>query len=95
MRPDMLIRMMESGKMHPNVLDTRMITSQAVSIAFAGSDNMAVTLTAIIYYLLKHPHCYERLMRELDDGAANGGMPANPEEILSWEQSQKLTYFNK
>ena len=94
MRPDMLTQMMESGKKHPDVLNMKMITSQAVSIAFAGSDNTAVTLTAIIYYLLKHPQCYEKLMRELDDAAVNGGMPANHEEILTWEQSQKLTYFN-
>ena len=85
---------MESGKKYPNVLDTRMITSQTVSIAFAGSDNTAVTLIVIIYYLLKHPHCYERLMRELDDAAVNNDTPANSEEILSWEQSQRFIYFN-
>lgn len=94
MRPDILTQMMESGKKHPDVLTMKMITSQAVSIAFAGSDNTAVTLTAIIYYLLKNRRCYERLMAELDDAAANGRIPANPGEILTWEQSQGLTYFN-
>ena len=50
MKPDMLTQMMVSDKKYPNVLNTRMITSQTVSIAFAGSDNTSVTLTAIIYY---------------------------------------------
>lgn len=90
----MLTQMMESGKKHPEILNQAQITSQAVSIAFAGSDNTAVTLTAIFYYILKNPRCYEKLMKELDDAAANGGMPAQLGEILSWDQSQQLTYFN-
>lgn len=94
MRPDILTQMMESGKKYPDILTEKMITSQAVSIAFAGSDNTAVTLTAIIYYLLKNPRVYEKLMAELDDAAANGRIPANPSDILTWEQSQGLTYFN-
>ena len=94
MRPDLLTQMMESGKKHPEILSEKMITSQAVSIAFAGSDNTAVTLTAIIYYLLKNPRTYDKLMAELDDAAANDRIPADPNEILTWEQSQNLTYFN-
>ncbi|KAF4633239.1 hypothetical protein G7Y89_g4881 [Cudoniella acicularis] len=72
MRSDILTQMMENGKKHPQILTEKMITSQSVSIAFAGSDNTAVTITAIIYFLLKNPRAYQKLMVELDDAAANG-----------------------
>ena len=93
-RPDILTQFMESGKKHPNVLNDKMIMTQAVSIAFAGSDNTAVTLTAIIYYLLKNPRTYAKVLAELDNAAANGRLPACPDAPITWEQSQGLTYFN-
>lgn len=94
MRPDILTQLMDSGKKFPEVLNQKMVTATAVSIAFAGSDNTAVTITAIFYYLLKNPRCYERLMAELDDAAATGKIPSTPGDIPTWDQSQKLVYLN-
>ncbi|KAF2224621.1 cytochrome P450 [Elsinoe ampelina] len=65
-KPDLLAHLMLSGQKHPNVLTQKMITAQATSIAFAGSDNTAMTITAIIYYLLKNINGYKRLMQELE-----------------------------
>ena len=94
MREDLLTQMMESSKKFPNVLTDKMVLAQAVSTAFAGSDNTAVTLTAILYYLLRNPRTYKKLVEELDEAAIDGRLPADPDQIPTWEQSQKLTYFN-
>ncbi|KAG8625123.1 hypothetical protein KVT40_006874 [Elsinoe batatas] len=42
------------------------LLARLMLIAFAGSDNTAITITAIVYYLLKNPGCYKRLMEELE-----------------------------
>lgn len=84
---------MESGK-NPNFLTTRMINSQAVSIAFAGSDNADVTLPDIIYYLLKNPRCYKHLMAELDDAAATAECHLTPARFSPGNNLEILMYFN-
>jgi len=94
MRQDILTQLIESGKQHPKVLTDKMILTTAVSIAFAGSDNTAVTLSAIFYFLLKNPRTLRKLLAELDDAASNGRLPADPSVLITWEQSQTLTYFN-
>ena len=94
MRQDLLTQLIQSGKQHPKVLTDKMILTTAVSIAFAGSDTTAGALSAIFYYLLKNPRTYRKLLAELDDAAANGRIPTNPSALITWEQSQALTYFN-
>ena len=94
MRQDILTQLIESSRQHPKILTDKMILTTAVSIAFAGSDNTAVTLSAILYFLLKNPRTLRKLLAELDDAASNGRLPADPSALITWEQSQTLTYFN-
>ena len=42
---------------------------------------------AIIYYLLKNRHCYDKLMAELDDAAGTGRIPSSdPSEVRDLPQ---------
>jgi len=46
----------------------------AISITniIAGSNTIAVTLTALFYYLLKYPSSYQRLQQEINAASASG-----------------------
>ncbi|EKG14731.1 Cytochrome P450 [Macrophomina phaseolina MS6] len=50
----------------------------------AGADTTATTLTAILYYLLKHPDCYKRLQHELD--AARLPRPVPYGDAVRWRE---------
>lgn len=52
---------------------------------FAGSDTTAITLRAIVYYVLKNPHVHRKLHLELD--AAN--LPMR----ISYKAAQSLPYL--
>lgn len=94
MRQDLLTQLIESGKQHPQILTPKLIVTQAVSLAFAGSDTTAAALSAIFYYLLKTPQSYDKLLAELDAAAADGRILSDPASLITWEQSQSLVYLN-
>ena len=52
---------------------------------FAGSDTTAVTLRAIVYYVLKNAHVHRKLQRELD--TSNLAVP------VSYKAAQSLPYL--
>ena len=52
----------------------------------AGADTVAVSLRAILYYLLKNPAKKAKLLRELDS--------AQLKTPVSWKESQRLPYLD-
>jgi cytochrome P450 len=63
-------------------------TTIGASIA-AGSDTTAVTLSAVIYYLLKNPPALKKLRAEIDEFAGEGKI-SNP---ITYQESQKMPYL--
>lgn len=72
--------------------DDGKILVMATSIAFAGSDTAAITLSAIFYHLLHNPRTLERLRREVQQ-ATDSGLISDA-EVISWADAQKLPYLD-
>ena len=55
----------------------------------AGSDTTAITLSAILYYLLRNPACLDRLKSEIGVFASLGKLSASP----TFKESQQMPYL--
>jgi cytochrome P450 len=66
----------------------------AVSTIFDGGETTAISLSSVFYYLLKNPRCMEVLMKELDDKAREGYFKDNEHGLVTWAESQGLSYLN-
>ncbi|CAG8983309.1 hypothetical protein HYALB_00007437 [Hymenoscyphus albidus] len=91
--PDLLSKFMQAKKARPDFMNDTLVTTMAVSMAFAGSETTAITLSAIFYYLLRNPLCLAALYRELD-GREKEGFFSNPNGIVTWSESQDLPYLD-
>ena len=61
----------------------------ATSNVFAGSDTTAASARALLYYVLKHPHCKERLVREILDAGSAGKLS----NLVGVSEAERLPYF--
>lgn len=55
----------------------------------AGSDTISISLTSILYYLLKNPEKWRKLKSEVTDAVAKGEV----DDLITFEQAQKLPYL--
>lgn len=55
----------------------------------AGSDTTSITLTAILYNIIKTPRIYQKLRDELAQAAAEG----KADDPITFDQAQALPYF--
>lgn len=55
----------------------------------AGSDTTGISLTAIIYFLMKHSTCLQKLRDEIDTAAQEGALS----DPATFQEAQKLTYL--
>ena len=86
-----LIRMEEDKTSRKGVtqLDVKMAATQNIA---AGSDTTGITLTAILYFVLKHPQVLARLRKETEDAmAAVAGERAD--EYVPFTVGQKMPYL--
>ncbi|OAL45721.1 cytochrome P450 [Pyrenochaeta sp. DS3sAY3a] len=84
---DFLSKFLKASKTYPQIVDNMTIVSCMVTNLVAGSDTTAISLRAVLYYLLKHPACYKKLQEEVD----HAELPKGP---VSWSASQKLLYLD-
>jgi cytochrome P450 len=56
----------------------------------AGSDTTGISMTAIVYFLMKHPACLQKLRDEIDAAARDG----NLSDPVSFQEAQKLPYLH-
>ena len=75
----------EDGRMHtrPSLPE---LTANGVLAVIAGSDTTATVLTALFYYLLRHPAAYVRLREEVDATFPDGQEPLDVTKLanMSW-----------
>lgn len=90
---DLLSKFAQASHDHPFMDDNR-ILSTCTSMVFAGSETTAISLSAVFYFLVKHPHAYTKLMAELDETVANGTIESRPDRTVSWPEAQKLPYLD-
>lgn len=55
----------------------------------AGGDTTAISLRATIYFLIKNPHSYRKVIAEIDTANANGQLS----KFITYSESVELTYL--
>ncbi|TGJ87215.1 hypothetical protein E0Z10_g1517 [Xylaria hypoxylon] len=55
----------------------------------AGSDTTGISLSAILYYLLRHPKCLQELRREIEEFRARGLLS----ESFGFKETQQMPYL--
>lgn len=84
---DFLSKFLKIAKEHPNIVDDPAIVSYMVTNLVAGSDTTAISIRAVLYYLLKTPPAYHRLCEEIRQADL-------PDGSVSWANSQRLPYLS-
>jgi len=80
---------LEIHKEKPSEMDITNITSVASSNIGAGSDTTAISLRAIIYFLLMNPEKKIKLVEEIDEMAQSGKIPGT----VTFDQASKMPYL--
>jgi cytochrome P450 len=92
--PDLLSKFLAAREARPEFMSDTLVQTMAVSMAFAGSETTAISLSAVFYYLLKNPRTLAKLRDEID-GAAREGLFSDLETgLVTWTESQKLPYLD-
>ncbi|KAK3316046.1 cytochrome P450-like protein [Apodospora peruviana] len=92
--PDLLSKFLAAREARPDFMTDTLVQTMAVSMAFAGSETTAISLSAVFYYLLKSPHALARLRAELDDAARRGVFSDYETGLVTWHESQTLPYLD-
>lgn len=77
---DILDRYFQAQEKAPSLFDIRRIIALTLTLVHAGSETTGHSLTIVLYTLLKHPHVYARLRKEIDD--ANLSFPPPFAEVV-------------
>ncbi|KAL6922263.1 hypothetical protein ACHAPO_012004 [Fusarium lateritium] len=78
-----------SSQEQPDKFTRRHVTMGCVANMVAGSDTTGITLSAILYYLLKTPNSLQRLREEIDAFAHEGRLSEHP----TFHETQQMPYL--
>lgn len=92
--PDLLSKFLAAREARPEFMTDTLVQTMAVSMAFAGSETTAISLSAVFYYLLKNPHTLEKLRDEIDSAGRSGLFSDLDTGLVTWTESQKLPYLD-
>ena len=92
--PDLLSKFLAAHETHPDFMTETLVQTMAVSMAFAGSETTAISLSAVFYFLLKHPAALSRLRAEIDNAARAGHFADSETGLVTWHESQRLPYLD-
>ena len=93
-RGDLLSMFLKAQADRPDFMSDARVLTMAVSMAFAGSETTAISLAAVFYYLIRNPHCYEKVVKEIDEAVSSGQIENRPNGAVSWSESQTLPYLD-
>ncbi|KAE8445039.1 hypothetical protein EG329_013753 [Mollisiaceae sp. DMI_Dod_QoI] len=93
-QPDLLSKFVQSKTDRPEFMTDSLVMTMAVSMAFAGSETTAISLSSVFYYLLKNERCMQRLYEELDGRAREGFFKDSKHGLVTWSESQDLPYLD-
>ncbi|KAK3291378.1 cytochrome P450-like protein [Chaetomium fimeti] len=92
--PDLLSKFLAAREARPDFMTDTLVQTMAVSMAFAGSETTAISLSAVFYFLLKTPSALARLRREIDAAAREGRFSDYETGLVTWHESQALPYLD-
>lgn len=93
-KQDLLSKFLAAREARPEFMTDNLVQTMAVSMAFAGSETTAISLSAVFYFLLKFPRVLENLRKEIDEFARGGGFRDYETGLVTWTESQKLPYLD-
>ncbi|SCO16221.1 related to pisatin demethylase cytochrome P450 [Fusarium fujikuroi] len=84
-----LLKFLEKHEQSPDKFTSTNVTMGCVANMVAGSDTTGITLSAILYYLLKHPPCLAALQQEIDFYYSEGKLSGKP----TFQETQQMPYL--
>lgn len=92
--PDLLSKFLAAREARPDFMTDTLVQTMAVSMAFAGSETTAISLSAVLYFLLRRPRALARLRAEIDAAARRGRFSDYETGLVTWHESQALPYLD-
>ena len=92
--PDLLSKFLAAQEAHPDFMTDTLVQTMAVSMAFAGSETTAISLSSVFYFLLRNPSALAKLRQELDEAGRKGLFSDYETGLVTWQESQKLEYLD-
>jgi cytochrome P450 len=86
---DFLTKFFKKNAENSNAFTMYHLSAGCVSNMIAGSDTTAISLSAILYYLLKNPQTFSTLRQEIDEQQAEGKIS----HFVTFKQSQEMPYL--
>lgn len=87
---DFISRFLEARARDPARIPEWFVTAWTLSNLQAGSDTTAITLRAVIYFLLRHPPSLAKLLAELE--AARDGDRLS--DVATWKEARQLPFLD-
>lgn len=87
--PDFVSKFLRMNAEEPSKMTAVDIFTICQSNIGAGSDTTSITLSAVLYYLLKYPATYRRLQEEIDAGI-KAGTVSDP---ITFKEASQLLYL--
>ncbi|KAH6655206.1 cytochrome P450 [Truncatella angustata] len=87
---DFLTKFFSRHTRDPDTFTTYHIAVGCAQNMVAGSDTTAISLSAIVYYLLKNPSCLQKLRDEISELQAEGKAS---EKYVTFKESQEMPYL--
>ncbi|KAK4939243.1 hypothetical protein LTR10_020439 [Elasticomyces elasticus] len=92
-RNDFLSKFLAAHQKDPEFITNDRVLALTTANIFAGSDTTAISLRSVIYFLLKHPHDMENLVRELDEQKKQGYFKRD-DGMVDWDEVRELPYLS-
>ena len=86
---DLLDKFLQAKAKNPDTVSDREVLGMGISMVLAGSETTAITLSAVLYHVLKQPMVYQKLRQEIDTA-----FPANGDATVVFQKAQKLPYLD-
>jgi hypothetical protein len=87
--PDFVSKFLALRAEDPEKMTNNDIFTICQSNIGAGSDTTSITLSSVLYHLLKHPATYKRLQDEIDAGVAAGAIS----DPITFKEAAQLPYL--
>jgi len=85
----MLGRFLEAKHPDGRLLSPEEVLEEAMTVVAAGSDTTAIALRSILYYIIRDPRVYQKLVEEIDT-FANESKISDP---ITYAESLTMPYF--